>query len=216
MKDRRLKALSTLTGTLVLPSFLCRMAVMFSSAVSGSREQDSSEKIDYSTFDREEMNERAEYLLNNYGNAVLRLAFSYVHNKEDAEEIVQDSVLQLLRARPVFENGKHELSYLMTITSNISKNRIKYNARHQTVELNEEIATKDTADKEDDHSFILEACEKLPVKYKEVIHLFYCEDYSTAEISKILGMKEATVRSNLSRGRDKLKTILKEEYGYGI
>ena len=216
MKDRRLKALSTLTGTLYLPSFLCRMAVMFSSAVSDSREQDSSDKIDYSTFDREEMNERAEYLLNNYGNAVLRLAFSYVHNKEDAEEIVQDSVLQLLRARPVFENGKHELSYLMTITSNISKNRIKYNARHQTVELNEEIATKDTAEKDDDHSFILEACEKLPVKYKEVIHLFYCEDYSTAEISKILGMKETTVRSNLSRGRDKLKTILKEEYGYGI
>jgi RNA polymerase sigma-70 factor (ECF subfamily) len=216
MKDRRLKALSTLTGTLYLPSFLYRMAVLFSSAVSGSGEQASSDKIDYSTFDREEMNERAEYLLNNYGNAVLRLAFSYVHNKEDAEEIVQDSVLQLLRARPVFENGKHELSYLMTITSNISKNRIKYNARHQTVELNEEIATKDTTEKDDDHSFILEACEKLPVKYKEVIHLFYCEDYSTAEISKILGMKETTVRSNLSRGRDKLKTILKEEYGYGI
>lgn len=199
-----------------MPYIFLKMMAMFSSVSDVSREESSSGKIDYSTFDREQMNERAEYLLNNYGNAILRLAFSYVHNKEDAEEIVQDSILQILRARPSFENGKHELSYLMTITSNISKNRIKYNARHQTVELNEEIATKDTTDKSDDHSFILEACEKLPVKYKEVIHLFYCEDYSTAEISKILGMKETTVRSNLSRGRDKLKTILKEEYGYGI
>ena len=208
--------MSTLVRTFDIPFVLYRMVVLISSAASANGEQAATGKIDYSTFDREEMNDRAEYLLDNYGNAILRLAFSYVHNKEDAEEIVQDSILQLLRAKPVFENTKHELSYLMTITSNISKNRIKYNARHQTVELNEEIATKDTADNNEDHSFILEACEKLPVKYKEVIHLFYCEDYSTAEISKILNMKEATVRSNLSRGRDKLKTILKEEYGYGI
>lgn len=215
MTERRTRVLDTLTGTLEIP-FIYRLIVMFSSAADGTSKNETAGKIDYSAFDREQMNERAEYLLDNYGNAILRLAFSYVHNKEDAEEIVQDSVLQLLRAKPVFENTKHELSYLMTITSNISKNKIKYNARHATVELNEEITSDQTPDKSDDHSFILEAVAKLPVKYKEVIHLFYCEDYSTAEIAKILKMNESTVRSNLSRGRDKLKTILKEEYGYGI
>ena len=215
MTERRINDLNTLARTFDIP-FIVRLVQLISSGTAGHEDKAAAGKIDYSTFDREQMNERAEYLLDNYGNSIMRLAFSYVHNKEDAEEIVQDSILQLLRAKPVFENTKHELSYLMTITSNISKNKIKYNARHATVELNEEITSDQTADKSDDHSFILEAVAKLPVKYKEVIHLFYCEDYSTAQIAKILKMNESTVRSNLSRGRDKLKTILKEEYGYGI
>ena len=60
-----------------------------------------------------------------------------------------------------------------------------------------------------------EAVKALPIKYREVIHLFYHEGYSTVEIAGILQMKEVTVRSNLSRGREQLKSVLKEAYDFG-
>ncbi|WP_349768839.1 RNA polymerase sigma factor [Hungatella hominis] len=63
-------------------------------------------------------------------------------------------------------------------------------------------------------TFVWEAVKALPDKYREVIHLFHYEGYSTAQIGKMLKRKEATVRSDLRRGRQKLKDILKEAYSY--
>lgn len=57
-----------------------------------------------------------------------------------------------------------------------------------------------------------EAVKGLPVRDREVIHLFYYEGFSTGEIARILGQKEATVRSRLMRGRGKLREVLKEAY----
>ncbi len=59
-----------------------------------------------------------------------------------------------------------------------------------------------------------EAVKKLPEKYREVVHLFYQEGYSTAEAAGILGRKESTVRSDLLRARKQLKIILKEAYDF--
>ena len=56
--------------------------------------------------------------------------------------------------------------------------------------------------------------KKLPAHQREIIHLFYYEGYSTAEIGTILKQKETTVRSDLHRGREKLKEILKEAYDF--
>lgn len=68
------------------------------------------------------------------------------------------------------------------------------------------------ADERDDLSFVWEAVKSLPVKYREVIHLFYHEGCSVREISNILKHPEATVRSDLHRGRERLREILREEY----
>ena len=65
-------------------------------------------------------------------------------------------------------------------------------------------------------TFVWEAVKALPDKYREVIHLFHYEGYSTAQIGKMLNRKEATVRSDLRRGRQKLKDILKEAYSYSL
>ena len=61
---------------------------------------------------------------------------------------------------------------------------------------------------------VLDAVMALPVKYKEVVWLHYYEGYQTAQIAQLLGMKESTVRSNLARGREKLKVVLKEAYDF--
>jgi RNA polymerase sigma-70 factor (ECF subfamily) len=154
----------------------------------------------------------AEEVLNTMGDAILRLAFSYLHNREDAEDILQETMIKLVTQRPVFENEKHRKAWLMTVAANLSKNRIDYNKVRDTAELNEELAgaAEEDRDVSDDLSAVWKAVEQLPVNQREAIHLFYQEGYKTAEIAEITGRPEATVRSDLKRGRDKLKSILKE------
>ena len=154
--------------------------------------------------------EKAERLLGIYGSRLLRFSYSYLHNMADAEDILQETMIRFVQTQPVFENAAHEKAWLFRVAANLSKNRIDYNRRRDTDELEEELAAKDRQDL----SFVWEAVKQLPVRYREVIHLFYYEGYSTAEIAQILGEKEATVRSHLNRGRSRLKDILKEAYDF--
>ena len=62
---------------------------------------------------------------------------------------------------------------------------------------------------------LLEAVLALPVKYRDVIHLFYYQGLSVREIAQATGSKESTVTSQLTRGREILKRSLKEEYDFG-
>lgn len=158
-----------------------------------------------------EVGETAAHLLDAYGNSILRLAYSYLHSMEDAEEVVQDTLLQYMQTAPAFTDPTHEKAWCLRVAGNLAKNRIKYNRVRDTDELNEELMAEDR----EDLSFVWEAVKALPVKYREVVHLFYHEGYSTTEIAGILQMNEATVRSNLSRGRAKLKEVLKEAYDFG-
>ncbi|MBR2769188.1 MAG: RNA polymerase sigma factor [Solobacterium sp.] len=150
-------------------------------------------------------------ILNTYGDSLYRLAFSYLHNDADAQEIVQDTILQLLRYDPDFHgDGMKEKGWLMKTAANLSRNRLRsLNARDET-ELDETFAGSE----EKDLKFVWDAVNQLPEKYREVIHLFYQEGYSTKEIADILGRKEGSVRSDLSRGRDALRTVLKEVYDF--
>lgn len=158
--------------------------------------------------EQEVRNRRTEVLLDTYGNQILRLAYSYLHNLDDAEEVLQDTLIRYWNKEPDFENKTHEKAWLLRVAANLSKNRIAYNKVRSTDELKETLA----AEQREDLSFVWEAVKELPVKYREVIHLFYYEGLSTAQIAAVLQQKESTVRSHLMRGRDKLKTILKEGY----
>ena len=156
------------------------------------------------------VNERAGELLERHGNSILRLCYSYLHNMSDAEDILQDTLIQYIKTAPVLENENHERAWLLKVASNLSKNRIQYNKRRQTDELEETLA----AEEAEDLSFVWSAVKKLPDKYREVVHLFYYEGYATREIAQILQRNESTVRSDLKRGREQLKGILKEGYDF--
>ena len=159
---------------------------------------------------RRDVSRQAEALLDTYGNTILRYAYSYLHNLPDAEEVLQDTLLQFLKTAPVLENPQHEKAWLLRVAGNLSKNRLQYNAVRRTDELNEELA----ADQREDLSFVWEAVKALPVRYREAIHLFYYEGCSTRQIAQLLGQSEATVRSHLARRRAALKKILKEAYDF--
>lgn len=159
---------------------------------------------------RDEVNARAEEILDRYGNMILRYAYSYLHNMDDAEEVLQDTLVQFLKTAPRFESSEHEKAWLLRVAGNLSKNRLSYNAVRKTDELNEEL----TAQGREDLSFVWQAVRELPEKYREAIHLFYYEGCSTKQIAQIVKRSEATVRSDLHRGRAMLREILKEAYDF--
>lgn len=160
----------------------------------------------------EEIEKEAEEILDVHGNSIFRLALSYLHNKEDAEDILQETMIKFVTVRPVFENDTHRKAWLMRVAANLSKNRIDYNNVRDTMELNEEIAgeVQEDLDKGEEYKAIWDAVRSLPVAQREAIHLFYQEGYQTSEIARITGRREATVRSDLKRARDKLRELLKE------
>lgn len=159
---------------------------------------------------KEDVNLQAARLLDEYGNSILRLAYSYLHNISDAEDILQDTLIQYIKTAPKLTGAAHEKAWLMKVAANLSKNKIQYNQVRRTDELDETLA----AEERKDLQFVWEAVRQLPDHYREVIHLFHYEGYSTAQIAQMLGRKEATVRSDLRRGRLQLRDILKEEYDF--
>lgn len=158
-----------------------------------------------------QFNEQAEQLMTDYGNSVLRLAYSYLHNMSDAEDVLQDTLIQFIKTQPQFETVEHEKAWFLRVAINISKNKITYNNIRKTDELSETLAANET----EDLSFVWDAVKQLPSKYSEVVHLFYHEGYSTAQIASLLSKNDATVRSLLQRARIKLKAVLKEVYDFG-
>ena len=154
--------------------------------------------------------QKTEHYFTLFGNAIFRLAYSYLHNKEDSEDVLQETLLQYIKTTPKFENDTHAKAWLLRVASNISKNRIHSNTRRETDELSEELV----AEEREDLSFVWEAVKSLNPTEREVIHLFYEEGYKTAEIATLLNRKESTIRSDLKRGREALKTILKEAYDF--
>jgi RNA polymerase sigma-70 factor (ECF subfamily) len=156
------------------------------------------------------INEQAGRLMGTYGNSILRLAYSYLHNMSDAEEILQDTLMRYLEVEPQVETPDHEKAWLLRVAINLSKNKIAYNKVRKTDELSERLA----AEEGEDLSFVWDAVKALPSKYREIVHLFYQEGYSTAQIASLLSKRESTVRSLLLRARARLKDVLKEVYDF--
>lgn len=145
------------------------------------------------------------------GNTIYRLAYSYLKNTHDAEDILQDTLVQYLKTKPVFESKDHRKAWFLRVATNLCKNRLK-SAYRNFCKLEEEIPLNEDFTKEE--SEVLRAVHSLPTKYREVIYLFYFEGYHTDEIAGILKKKDTTIRSLLSRARKKLKTTLKEAYDF--
>lgn len=160
----------------------------------------------------EQAGQMAAEALDTYGNAILRCAYNYLHNMADAEEILQETLLKMLTSAPNFESEEHKKGWLLRVAANLSKNRLEYNALRAYDELSEDLAEEGR----EDLSFVWEAVKDLPTQFREVIHLHYYEGYSTEEIALILGRNPSTIRSDLRRGREKLKSVLKEAYDFEV
>ena len=165
----------------------------------------------YENFD--DRNRKAELLLSDHGDSILRLAYSYLHSLSEAEDILQETLIRFLKTQPALENADHERAWLLKVAGNLAKNRIDANKRRGEIQLTDSLC-ETLPENRDELGFLWEAVKKLPLRYRSVIHLFYYEGYTTHQIGDILQMKESTVRSHLRRGRAALKKILREEYDF--
>ena len=144
------------------------------------------------------------------GDAVLRLACAYLHQRAEAEDVLQDALLQYLQKAPAFADEAHERTWLLRVAANLCKNRLSYWRRHPQEELSELLPGRE----EPQLAAVWDAVGALPARYRGVVHLYYYEGYSTVEIARLLGKKEATIRSLLTRARARLRELLKEGYDF--
>ena len=138
---------------------------------------------------KEEAKLKAEKVLNDYGNSILRMAYSYLHNIQDAEDILQNTLIRYIKTEKEFDSEVYEKAWLLKVASNLIKNKLKYNKVRNYTELDETIP----APEKNDLAFVWETVKNLPEKYSEVIHLYYYEGYSSIEVAQILEKNQATV-----------------------
>lgn len=143
-----------------------------------------------------------------YGPLVLRTAFGLVKNMQDAEDIAQEVFLSLFKNAPPFEGPEHQKAWLLRCAINRCKSHFRSAWQRRTTALDETLSTPFTPEE----TGVVEAVAKLPLKYRQVIYLYYVEGYSTAELARLLELNQNTVLSQLARGRALLKTALKGEF----
>lgn len=144
-------------------------------------------------------------LLDIYGDLVYRIAFQNMRNKSDAEDVTQDVYIKIMKKMPAFDCVKAQRSWIIRVTINTCKDRWKYNRLRQGIELT---PIQEFAIEEDKDYGLLYEVQKLPMKYRSVIYLFYYEDMSVHEIAATLQKKEKTVLTWLHRARKLLKVRL--------
>lgn len=141
-------------------------------------------------------------LYESYAQDIFRLALSYLHNQQDAEDVCQAVYLSLLNEN-VQLFPKKEKAWLLTCTANACKNHLKSFWKRNVGELDESLSFCDETDKE-----LWSAIMTLAPKYRAVIHLYYYEGYSQEDIAQILKLSRTAVQTRVSRARSQLKKEL--------
>jgi RNA polymerase sigma-70 factor (ECF subfamily) len=141
------------------------------------------------------------------GDRLFRIAVAITGNKAEAEDVMQDVFMKLVEKQPRFESAEHESAWLIRVTVNLCKNRIRSFWWKKTEPL---LDTYPSQDREE--ADIMQTVLSLPTKYRAVIHLFYYEGYTTKEIADITEQKESAVRQQLTRARRMLKKFVEGEY----
>ncbi|SEP89071.1 RNA polymerase sigma-70 factor, ECF subfamily [Lachnospiraceae bacterium NE2001] len=158
-----------------------------------------------------------------YADMVYRLAVSNTRVTQDAEDVFQEVFVKLVRYKDKIEDEEHLKNWLIRVTINEAR-RIEGSGWKKNVSLDttdDDDAEWTPPDEETDTSpedafltterneSILEKVRELPQKYREVIHLHFYEEMKITEISQMLGVNEATVKTRLRRAKDILEKTLK-------
>jgi len=148
---------------------------------------------------------QTEAVIRRYADMVYRLAWAYVRSSADAEDIFQEVFLRYVRSAPRFSGEEHRKAWLLRVTINRAKSHLQKN-RFRPAPAQETSVPFTAPETLELH----EALQKLPSKYRAVIHLFYFEDYTVDKISAILQRRPSTVRTQLTRARQMLAELLRE------
>ena len=149
-----------------------------------------------------------EAAVERYGDTIFRLAYSYLKNRADAEDVMQETLLKLYRAGETFESPEHQRYWLVRVAVNECKKLLRSPWRRRTDPL--EAAPETAVWDSPAQSELFQQVMALPTKYRAAIYLYYYEGYAVREIAALMGANPSTVQTWLMRARGKLKKNLKE------
>ena len=151
-----------------------------------------------------------QVVMEKYKDNLFSAAFSICKSAADADDVVQDTLIQYHMTAKQFDNEQHIRAWLLRVAINKAKNVNMSFWRRASAPLEDytETLVFETPEAKGLFTEVL----KLPEKYRIVIHLYYYEDYPVKEIAQILHTSESNIKVRLSRGRKMLKTTLKEAW----
>lgn len=164
-------------------------------------------------------------LVDQYKDLVFSLALRMMKNKEEAEEVAQDSFIKVYKSLSKFKGDSKFSTWIYRVAYNTCLDRLKKNQRQQqTVTIDEytehQVKSLDNAydqlEKKERELAIQNCLKLLPSEDSFLISLYYYEEQSLEEISKVIGLKPNNVKVKLFRARKKLATILKEQIDNNI
>ncbi|PWW31241.1 RNA polymerase sigma (SigV) subunit [Cytobacillus oceanisediminis] len=160
-------------------------------------------------------------LMDRYGTEVLHLAYSYVRNRQTAEDLAQEIFIKCYEKLDMFEGNSAIDTWLYRIAVNHCKDYLK-SWHHRKMMVTDYISSFITAKhsgaewqffEKQNKSELLEEVFQMPIKYREIIFLYYFKEYSQKEISEICGLNLSTVKARMVRGRELLKKLMTERGG---
>ena len=157
-----------------------------------------------------------EEIMNEYGDRLTILAFSYLKDWGKAQEVVQDvfvTCYKMYKTTPEIISFK---SWIYRVTVNRCKDVLKSSLLKRVIVNNSlfailrspEPSPEHTSIKKDERELVSEGVLSLPIKYREVIILYYYENLSILEISELLKTNQNTIKTRLKRSKAILKTLL--------
>ncbi len=165
-------------------------------------------------------------LVKNSERTVYALALRMSKNEQDALDISQEAYIRAWKSLSAFWGNCSFVSWIYKITRNAAMDFLKEESRHRAQSLTYETDDSETKsidvlapvaeepeqviEKKERIERLEEAIGKLPSEQREVLVLYDIEGYSYREICGMLGIGEGTLKSRLSRAREKIRKILKK------
>ena len=149
-------------------------------------------------------NETFAGLVREYTPNLYRLALGILHNREDAEDAVSEAILKAYEKIHTLKNPNSFRAWIMQIAANEAKRIYVKNKRSALMENVEDYMPEFR----DEYHELWDVVMRLDVSYREVTILYFYEQLTIKEISKILHISEGTVKSRLHRGKQQLKRYL--------
>lgn len=144
-------------------------------------------------------------IVQTYSDTLIRIAVQQTKSMSEAEDIVQEVYMTLMKQKKPFANEAHLKAWLIKVTFNKCKDYFKSSRVKKTVPI-----TEDMSFIAKEEQIVLAEIFELHPKERAIVYLHYYEGYTTAEIANLLEINVNTVGSKLRRARMKLKTILEE------
>lgn len=157
-----------------------------------------------------------EALYNTYAKVLLRICCRYIQDRDDAEDVLQDSFIKIFLNIDKFKNEGSFEGWMKRITVNTSlhflkeKQKVKFESADNLYIIDDN-ENEEKIDDEVKAEYILECLHELPDGYRTIFNLFLIEGFSHKEIAEKLGIKESTSRSQYTKARRFLIELINEK-----